>query len=257
MPTENITPIRPDVKVRPAPKPPSAALDRTQIDVRHGSLPSGVSVEAETRTRSDGCFISLTYRGTMDALVAAGCLTPGMKANRQGQRSGRTQRDEHGKCFKLHRSPTKATPDRMKLMMCRGDTTLAMQLPGVRDLFPEGIPEFAQAEPKSSEPSAADTGPSPTAREFKGKLLDGLSHDLNVQGSISGKEWRGLSRVTGPRFRLADADIQRMESIMNRFGEELFAALEQAVVIDTQQPPRPSHMRLVVDNTSPAVRPSA
>jgi hypothetical protein len=103
-----------------------------------------------------------------------------------------------------------------------------------------------------SESSGAKAGPA-TGRELKGKLLDSLDHDLNLQARVSGKEWRGLSRLTGPRFQLADADIQRMESITHRFSEEILAALEQAVVIDTEAPtakPRSSFLRVVADNSA-------
>jgi len=140
-------------------------------------------------------------------------------------------------------------PGRMKLRR-RVSLHLGMELPGVRDLFPEGIPEPAQ-EPQNTEAVDTYTGPA-TVREWKEKQLKYLGHDLRVQGQISSDEWRGLGRACGPRFRLADRDVQRLESIMYRFREEIFAGLEHAEVIDTQEatPARPSFLRLVVDNDS-------
>jgi hypothetical protein len=117
-------------------------------EVRCGSLPSGVSVTVtETTWQYDNKrFVSVAYRGTIDALQVAGCLTPGMISNRPPrQRQGRTQRDEHGMRFTLKRAPTKALPERVRLDRW-GEPAFAMQLPGVRELFPEGIPEPAQAE---------------------------------------------------------------------------------------------------------------
>jgi hypothetical protein len=121
-------------------------------DVRRGSLPSGVSVAVtETTWRYDNKrFVSVAYRGTIDALRVAGCLTPGMISNRPPrQRQGRTQRDEHGIRFTLKRAPTKALPERVRLDRW-GEPAFAMQLPGVRELFPEGIADPAQAAPARS-----------------------------------------------------------------------------------------------------------
>lgn len=132
-----------------------------QRDVRRASLSVGVTLQAETwvlprvtvRAGKNVLVggserdLSLTYWGTIDALLAAGCLTRDMLPNRPPrQRQGRTQRDEHGIRFILKRAPTKALPERMRLTR-EGGPAFAMQLPGVREMFPEGIPEPAQAEP--------------------------------------------------------------------------------------------------------------
>jgi hypothetical protein len=215
-------------------------------DVRRGW--AGVNVEIDARVDSDGSYIYLTYRGTVGELLAAGCLTLSMMAARAARpRGGRPQRDEHGKRFTLHRSPTKYEPDRMKLQR-RGDPGIAMQLPGVRELFPEGFPEPAQAEAQSSEPAAADTGAA-TASDWKEERLDGMDSDLRFLESWNGKQWRGVGEYASPRFRFADGDIQTMESILHRFRTDLFAALDRAAVIDTHATPRPAFLRLVVDNT--------
>jgi hypothetical protein len=126
-----------------------------RMDVRHGSLPSGVSVTVtEITWRYDNKrSMDVTYRGTTDALLAAGCLTPGMISNRPPrQRQGRTQRDEHGIRFTLKRAPTKDLPERMRLDRRggEGEPAFAMQLPGVRELFPEDIADPSQAGPAPS-----------------------------------------------------------------------------------------------------------
>jgi hypothetical protein len=116
-------------------------------EVRRGSLPNGISIQIETwplgQARGNGAVI-LNYLGTEDALIAAGCLTASMIENRSARRrGGRSQRDEHGMWFTLHRSPTKAAPGRMKLRR-RAVPQIAMGLPGVLDLFPGGISELTQ-----------------------------------------------------------------------------------------------------------------
>jgi hypothetical protein len=217
-------------------------------DVRQGSLPPGVSVKVvETRwSWTDSCSVYLTYRGTIAALLAAGCLTPQMMANRQRQHSRREQCDEHGNRFNLHRSPTKALPERMKLER-HGEPTFVMQLPGVRELFPEGIAKFVQAEAQSSEP-ATDCICLATSRAWKDEQIWDIGSYLRTDRlSRHGDPWRGAG-IYGPRFRFADADIKHMESMMDRFREEMCAALEQAAVIDSEQSPRPSFLRLVVNN---------
>jgi hypothetical protein len=55
------------------------------------------------------------------------------------RRENRT--DEHGEWFYVHRCPTKASPERMKLCLHPKSAATAMQRLGVRELFPEGVPE--------------------------------------------------------------------------------------------------------------------
>lgn len=54
--------------------------------------------------------------------------------------------------------------------------------------------------------------------------------------------------IYGRRFRFSERDIQRFTSIITKFREELFTAIDQAAAIDTEQPTRPAHLRLIVDN---------
>ncbi|GEM_PF-5667774 len=232
-----------------------------QVEVRRGTLPGGIGIQLETWTLGrPGDTVILTYLGTEDALIAAGCLTTSMIDNRAAKhRGGRSQFDEHGKWFRLHRAPTKASPRRMKLRRC-AVPKIAMGMPGVRELFPEGIPEPAstlgapelvlvQSEPQSKEPAAA--GPE-TAAEWREQQLDDMESNLRYLKSWNGNHWRGLGKFASPRFRLADDEISRLDSILHRFRSEVFEALEQAVVVDNEAPeprrPRPSFLRMVVDN---------
>jgi hypothetical protein len=128
----DVTPIRPVVTIRPAAS--------EHKDVRRGSLPAGITIQAEIWLHRGLTYVTLTYRGTRDALIASGCLTSSMIAS-----NAQTKMDEHGGRFSLHRSPTKAQPQRMKLDRHPDSPETAMQLPGVRELFPEGIAEPVQS----------------------------------------------------------------------------------------------------------------
>jgi hypothetical protein len=132
---------------------------------RRGSLSPGVTIQADILHSQGRTLVTLTYRGTRGALIASGCLTPSMIENKQ--REHRT--DERGTWFYVHRSPTKAAPERMKLCCQAKSVAAAMQLPGVRELFPEGIPEIEWDElhgPVFPARAQAETRPA-TAREWK------------------------------------------------------------------------------------------
>jgi hypothetical protein len=77
-----------------------------------------------------------------------------------------------------------------------------------------------------------------------------MDSDLRHLESWNGDLWRGVGEYASPRFRFADGDITGLDSIIHRFRGELFAALERATVVDAEQAPRPSFLRLVVDNKS-------
>jgi hypothetical protein len=183
-----------------------------QGEVRRGSLSAGVTIQIETwplRGRVNGVVL-LNCLGTVDALLATGCLTPSMMENRNARRrGGRSQRDEHGMWFTLHRSPTKSSPDRMKLERCP-DAATVMRLPGVRELFPQGIPNPAQAEPQSKEERIC----------LVGKAL------TFVQGATT---WLGDK----DKVLLSDIDLERAGSIVDKFLADMRAAMEEAAVIDT------------------------
>jgi hypothetical protein len=158
-------------------------------------------------------------------------------------------RDEHGQIFFVHSSPTKdAQGGRMRVTR-QLEPQFAIQLLGVRDLFPDGFPE-----PQASESAAAqeqadtDTGPA-TVADWKEDALSSMDSDLRFFESWNVKRWRGLCTY-GPRFRFGTSDIEQLESIFRRFRKELFETLESADAIDTQGSPRPSFLRLVANNTA-------
>jgi hypothetical protein len=105
---------------------------------RRLSLAEGVRMRFLTWTDFDAiCHVQ--YLGTMDALIAAGCLTHSMVAIRAARRSKRLPlRDEKNEKFHLSRFPSRKVPERMILTRFKNANTV-MELPGVRELFPEGI----------------------------------------------------------------------------------------------------------------------
>jgi hypothetical protein len=132
---------------------------------RRGSLSLGVTIQADIWCSRGRTILALTYRGTRDALIASGCLTPSMIENKR--REHRT--DEHGEWFYVQRNPTKAAPERMKLCCHPKSVATAMQRPGVRELFPEGVPELEWDELHGPVfPARAQNEPAPvTAQEWK------------------------------------------------------------------------------------------
>lgn len=133
-----------------------------------GALPGGVKIDAEPW----GNHISVTYLGSEKALLAAGCLTRQMRQIRKKYRIGdaRGLRDEHGQRFSLHHLATKSEPDRMKLSRYV-DSQFAMQLPGVRDLYPEGIQETTRDATVAATSNVTQAAPAKSIKEPR--MLDG------------------------------------------------------------------------------------
>lgn len=125
---------------------------------RSGSLAGGVKVTvdvwmAPAMRVGDG---HIEYLGTMDSLMAVGALTPSMMESRKKYRKGdaRGLRDDHGNRYFLRPSAIKAEPGRVSLRRYFS-REISMEMPGVRELFPEGIPE-PEKESSKDEPSRAD-----------------------------------------------------------------------------------------------------
>ncbi len=115
--------------------------------IRRATLSGGVTLLGTTWLAYSGRnTFHLEYRGTIDALLAAGCITPSLLAKRMANRRT-SQFDEHGNAVWLQRSATKGAPKRMELVRRAEDPETAKQLPGVREMFPEYMQEAAQAEP--------------------------------------------------------------------------------------------------------------
>jgi hypothetical protein len=104
-----------------------------------GMLSAGVTLSGRSWVAPDGQRnVQLIYRGTKEALIAIGCLPPALVEILSTTQRRRHKRDENGNWFYLHRSPTKALPDRVKLVR-HGNAAAALELPGMRELFPRGI----------------------------------------------------------------------------------------------------------------------
>jgi hypothetical protein len=232
----------------------AASTDNAPWARRKGLLPGDVSVIAHI---GRGC-VSFEYLGTLVALISANCLTHHMMERRDSFRPGdpRGLSDERGQHFNLHRLPTKAMPGRMKLKRSVSHE-FAPQLPGVRELFPEGIPEPSRSEPQGAEPAHADSGQAEsksseraksdtpeTAEDWKGKQQHSVGVALGRLWGIL-EFWRVCSDA---RFRFTDDDSRRLDSIFKKFNADIGMVLDPAVVIDTQAPPQRSFLRLVVNN---------
>jgi hypothetical protein len=218
-------------------------MSEVTFEAPQGLLPAGVTLRGRSWIGYGGQqSVELIYRGTKEALIAIGCLTPSMIEMLSS--TAHSKHDEKGGWFGLHRSPTKGVPDRMKL--CRHASAAdALDLPGMRELFPQVIamPRYEPHRPADkSAVTARDwkRGVTVTAEQMVGAVKDAFHHALDSGG-------------TG-RFRFAYSDLGRVAAILNRCSEEMSAALDQAEVIDTEAASaRPAFLRLVVDNTSEVI----
>jgi hypothetical protein len=200
------------------------------------------------------------YIGSTAAMLAAGCLTPFMLATRQAWSKGLPMRDEHGERFGLSRTANR--PGSMTLTLRRID----IALPGVRDLFPDGLPEPEPVEAQRERAKQRTRGhltvidglaPLPraerwaTAQEWKRDLLDGIAsaHPPSLF------EIGVAEKLSGGRFQLDEADMKRTESIEARYREELLSALERASVTDSREPRRQPRLRLVTSALPAAGQP--
>jgi hypothetical protein len=206
---------------------------------RRGTLSGGVSTEIYL-----GRSVRIIYFGTLEALLSSGCLTSSMLELRKKFRPGdsRGLHDEVAGRFNMHRLPTKAMPQRMKLIRWMS-LEAAVQLPGVRELFPEGVapPPVEPDDPTEVKPRSV------TARVWKSEQIQGIGEALGAL-NYDRKQWLGLGKGVA-LFRFTDRDVQRLEAIIGRFRGEMSAALDRATVVDIQGTGLPSFLRLVVDNS--------
>ena len=100
----------------------------------------GVSIRGELGASVRGPVLSLEYLGTVGDLIAAGCLSRELFDARQRWRKGRPSRDAAGHPFRLHHAATKAQPDRWRMIRWIYDLEGATDVPGVRAIWPEGLP---------------------------------------------------------------------------------------------------------------------
>jgi hypothetical protein len=180
--------------------------------------------------------ILVEYLGAPHVLLAAGCLTDGMAIHRN---RGRKNLDARGHNYAMHRSPIRAMPDRLRvrLYINRENEDAALELPGVRELFPAGVPHV---EPPPAEYRETDTTPQTVSewREQVGGFCESLLDTVMV--ALEGGPGNGCYPY-GDRFRVAEADVQVAELL--RAG--LLSAINRARVVDLKR----EGLRLVVDNT--------
>ena len=87
-----------------------------------------------------GPYLSLEYLGTVGDLTAAGCLSCNLSEARQRWRKGQPSRDADGHPFRLHHPATKGQPDRWLMTRTIYGLDDAMDAPGMREIWLEGLP---------------------------------------------------------------------------------------------------------------------
>ena len=125
---------------------------------RQGIIP-GTHISLEVAVSADDAgklyVCSTEYTGPLSELLAANCISPTMMQSRESRRKGSTKPnlDDHGGSFTLHRLASTAHPDRMVLKRHISNPAIVIDLPGVRDLFPEGfhalVPSLTSIPPRS------------------------------------------------------------------------------------------------------------
>jgi hypothetical protein len=182
--------------------------------------------------------IRIEYLGAPRVLLAAGCLTEGMAIRRS---QGRKNIDARGHNYAMHRSPTKALPDRLriKLYIDRENEDAAMELPGVHELFPDGLPTIEEA-PKEQAERDGTPRSIQEWHEQVGDFCGSMLHSALValKGGPTGPD--AAIWVYGSRFRVVEADVQAIE----RLQAELLSAINRARIVDLKR----AGLRLVVNN---------
>jgi hypothetical protein len=256
----NVTPIRPGSE---PPSPPPRMSGHPYSIVRRGRLPGPhasiqLKVEAECSAadrewRSACLFVIVEFRGTPEALIAAGCATEPMLAGRgrgfAGRGRGFRRPGDHEAWSYTRRARTKAEPNRFRVVYSFADNEedrgrppreQALELPGVCALFPDGFPALAPA------PDADDAGPT-SAKEWRESLLGfcmSMTHAV-VTTAQPGRWPADLGPAKPQRFHLREADVARIAALGERFEVELrkLFGRAQVQVIDEKR----LRLRLVDD----------
>jgi hypothetical protein len=120
----------------------------------------------------------------------------------------------------------------------------ALVLPGVAELFPEGLPRFeAEPAPEAEEEREVIRDPQ-TAADWKCRLrafCEGSA--VSLSAVLDGKV-----HAAG-RFRLDTESRARIQARMDGCFAELLREIDRAWVIDSKQPQRGAGVRLAIDNT--------
>jgi len=97
--------------------------------------------------------------------------------------------------------------------------------------------------------SAGDDDLSPATHSTASEWKAEHHHSVRISLACLHPRTPSATSIYGARFRFSQTDVQRINSIIDRFREELHTAIDQGAVIDAEQPARPNFLRLVVDNS--------
>jgi hypothetical protein len=200
------------------------------VEARRGRLPaphSSVSVSAHPYTWGTGAGAIDTYWGTLESLLAARCASEQLL---KGRKRGVRSEDENGHWYRLLRSPTKTTQDRLKLVRHVHSVPLAAELPGVRELFPEGLPVLLFERPEldggaGKEPEQAENLADWAERARSGlrlimwASLASLESSIARASGVASEHEDSLPNIARPdraaRFRWAPGEIERVRQFFN------------------------------------------
>lgn len=206
--------------------------------VRRGRLPAphdSVQLRVEC-SYHHSAYVVVEYWGAPQGLIAAGCVTADLLVGRQfiGTVKSPTW-------WGTRRAPTKAAPTRRRVAHQFRDgwcdqvrREQALDMPGVRELFPDGLPAVRSA-------PAAEDGEPVNAAAWRADIMRTCAAftDTAVRAA-SGSSACG-------RFHMSSEDAARIAELGARLKVELLAALEHAHVIDERRP----QLRIVGGKDSP------
>lgn len=200
-----------------------------RLNAIHGSLPPGLDMQVELEERNSGAYVMITAQGSTNALLASGYLTPSMMAARAARRRGdpRGSRDDHGERYFLTHTPRKGAPERMQLRRHLRPEH-AIELPGVREIFPNGIPE-------------PPIQPAHTDLEESGK------HELSRADFCTNMLDIIMQCARGDHPTWPEALPTETQCSIEWYVDALREKFRRSG--NKRRAPRPSFLRLVIDNT--------
>ena len=210
--------------------------------------------------RGGKATVRVEYKGSPEGLLGAECAVAPLLEARPPKRDAaslRARRAEYPSWWFTYRSPTKRHPRRLKVCYQFGDDVdlgAALNLPGMRQLFPEGFPEL-----RSEAETTVEARPA-TLREWeerqRGCVLDSIlqpalavleARVVQASGVESSQErLRDLYPVDRQaRFRWRREELTRMRQFVLETEARFRALLLSMRGEDT----RHSRLQVVVDNT--------
>lgn len=198
---------------------------------RRGTLAGGVTVTVEPCGRIGEPGATVIYRGTVAALIASGAITADLVQKRNARKRGGKLADEAGWRFTVSRSPTKSEPERMLLTWWWLSGERAMTQPGVRELFPEGIPE-PPPQPEQSYHQDRPSETAVTAADWKIAMERHLGAIVGSGVYVMDRELDTPQR----RYQFAEGDLAAMRALIENFQADMTEAIKGARVVDRQRP---------------------